>query len=296
MAVECRMMDMSAVLLAFFSAVSGGFANLFARRLVSVSQARNMLSFNFALMTGMLLPVTPWFFHLNLNLRGMVLLVMAISLDGLANYGYFRSFERMNAVTVSGLLAVSPMFALVFSPLFIYQGSVLGLGQILAVGLFTLGIIMIVTGFQDRSSPQDNTPVKEIVFPLGTALLFSISMFLVKDLFLENVLNPFTYYLIRAGVISVISWTITKPDLRWVNWSTFFITAVRLMFVIGQWLFLLSALKNGHPALVKAVADLSPVIVALFSWSLLKEKPSLLQLGGVAVILAGGIVLALFSV
>ncbi|GAP10570.1 predicted membrane protein [Bellilinea caldifistulae] len=288
------MVDMSAVILAVFSAVSGGLANLFARRLVSVSQTRNMLSFNFALMAGMLLPATPWFFHLNLNTKGLILLAGAISLDGLANYGYFRSFERMDAVTASGLLAVSPLFALALTPLFLYQGSNPGSGQILAVGLFTFGIIMILVGLRKYSVSQKSFPTKEFVFPLGTAFLFSISMFFVKDLFLGNFLNPFTYYFLRAVVISVVSWVLIKPDLGWINGFNLLLTAGRLIFVIGQWLFLLTALKTGHPAVIKAIADLSPLVVVVFSWSVLRERPSFLQVAGMIMILAGGSVLAFY--
>ncbi len=284
---------MSAVMLAFLSAVSGGFANLFARRLAPVSQARNMLSLNFALMAALLIPAAPWYFYLNLNSKSIALLLAAISLDGLANFGYFRSFEKVDAVTASGLLAVSPLFALGLSPLFLYQGEVLGFGQILAVGLFTIGVGMILAGFRRRASPQKNIPTREFFFPLGTAFLFSVSMFLIKDLFLENFINPFTYYLIRAGVIGVVSWLIIKPDLGWVNGFNLLMTVCRLIFVVAQWLFLLSALRIGHPAVVKAISDLSPLVVILFSWSLLREKPTLLQVGGMMVILAGGSVLAL---
>lgn len=283
---------MSALMLAFLSAVSGGFANLFARRLVSVSQTRNMLSFNFALMAGMLLPAAPWLFELQLNGKGLFLLIAAIGLDGLANYGYFRSFERIDAVTVSGLLAVSPLFALGLSPLFFYQGESLGLVQVFSVLLFTCGVLMILVRFQHESRQSRNVPVREIFYPLGTAFLFSVSMFLIKDLFAENYLNPYTYYLIRAFLISGVSWVITRPNLKWVNGVSLLLTAGRLIFVIGQWLFLLSALKFGHPAIVKAISDLSPMIVALFSWSFLREKPSPMQVIGMAVILAGGSLLA----
>jgi drug/metabolite transporter (DMT)-like permease len=284
---------MSAVMLAFLSAVSGGFANLFARRLVSVSQARNMLSVNFALMTGMLLPAAPWLFELRLDSKGFFLLMAAIGLDGLANYGYFRSFERVDAVTVSGLLAVSPLFALGISPLFFYQSESLGALQVLSVLLFTCGIWMIVGRFQHHSTELERVPIKEIFYPLGTAFLFTLSMFVIKDLFAGNYLNPYTYYLIRAFLISGVSWMITRPNLDWINGISLLLTAGRLIFVIGQWLFLLSALKVGHPAVVKAISDLSPMVVMMFSWSLLREKPSPMQVLGMVVILAGGSVLAL---
>lgn len=283
---------MSAVVLAMLSAISGGFANLFARRLVTVSQARHMLSLNFALMTVMLLPAAPWLFQLHINATSLLMLVGAIGLDGLANYGYFRSFERLNAVSVSGILAVSPLFALILSPVFLYQGEYLGWKQTAAVLFFTSGVLMIILGFQQGITSQNKLPIKEAVFPFGTAFLFSLSMFLVKDLFSGNYLNPYTYYLIRAAVISVISWVITKPNLNWVNRSNVVLTVGRLVFVIGQWLFLLSALRSGHPAMVKAISDLSPIVVVIFSWSFLREKPSSLQIMGMGVILAGGYILA----
>ena len=117
-------------------------------------------------------------------------------------------------------------------------------------------------------------------------------MFLIKKLFAGNYLNPYTFYLIRAFFISGISWMITRPKLGWVNEISLVLTAGRLIFVIGQWLFLLSALKVGHPAVVKAISDLSPMVVVMFSWILLREKPSLMQILGMTVILAGGSVLA----
>jgi drug/metabolite transporter (DMT)-like permease len=283
---------MSAVVLAMLSAISGGFANLFARRLVSVSQARHMLSLNFALMAVMLLPAAPWFFQLHITGKSLLILVGAIGLDGLANYGYFRSFERLDAVSVSGMLAVSPLFALILSPVFLYQGEFLGWKQIAAVLFFTGGVLMILLGFRQDITSQSKLPFSEVVFPLGTAFFFSLSMFLVKDLFSGNYLNPYTYYLIRATVISAVSWVITKPNLSWVNRSSLVLTVGRLVFVIGQWLFLLSALRSGHPAFVKAISDLSPIIVVLFSWSFLREKPSLMQVLGMAIILVGGCILA----
>ena len=252
-----------------------------------------MLSVNFALMTGMLLPAAPWLFELRLDSKGFFLLMAAIGLDGLANYGYFRSFERVDAVTVSGLLAVSPLFALGISPLFFYQSESLGALQVLSVLLFTCGIWMIVGRFQQNSTELERVPIKEIFYPLGTAFLFTLSMFVIKDLFAGNYLNPYTYYLIRAFLISGVSWMITRPNLDWINGISLLLTAGRLIFVIGQWLFLLSALKVGHPAVVKAISDLSPMVVMMFSWSLLREKPSPMQVLGMVVILAGGSVLAL---
>lgn len=243
-------------------------------------------------MTGMLLPAAPWFFELRLDRRGFFLLMIAIGLDGLANYSYFRSFERVDAITVSGLLAVSPLFALVLSPLFYYQGESLGMVQVLSVLLFTCGVLMLGGSFQHHSPRLENIPIREIFYPLGTAFLFTVSMFLIKNLFAGNYLNPYTFYLIRAFFISGISWMITRPKLGWVNEISLVLTAGRLIFVIGQWLFLLSALKVGHPAVVKAISDLSPMVVVMFSWILLREKPSLMQILGMTVILAGGSVLA----
>ncbi|MEW6180129.1 MAG: DMT family transporter [Chloroflexota bacterium] len=282
---------MSALALAFLSAVCGGFANLFARRLVPLSQARNMLSINFAIMTLMILPAAPWFFEFHLDWRGLILLSAAIVLDGLANYGYFRSFERMSAVTASGFLALSPLFAAGISPFFVKQSGSLGILQILAVFLFTAGAVFMISGFKNRLEAIEKSSLKEAVFPLGSALLFAVSMYLVKELFAGNYLNPYTYYLIRAAAISIISWGIIKPDLSWLNFKNLFLTSNRLAFVIGQWLFLLSALQTGHPAIVRAVADLSPVIVLIFSWSFLHEKPSLMQGIGLSIIVLGGILI-----
>ncbi|MEW6650981.1 MAG: EamA family transporter, partial [Chloroflexota bacterium] len=114
-------------------------------------------------------------------------------------------------------------------------------------------------------------------------------------LFDTDAINAYTYYLIRAAMIGLVAGMVLKARFSWLNKGFAFQIAGRLLFVIGQWLALLTALQLDHPAVVKAVADLSPLFVLGFSWGVLREKPGKTQIFGVVMIVLGAVLLTLFE-
>ncbi|MEN4012867.1 MAG: DMT family transporter [Bellilinea sp.] len=287
---------MISILLALFSAVFGAVANLLARKLARQQiPTRDLFAINFLLMMLFLAPAAPVFWNFTFSQFAMLLLLAAISLDGLANFCYFRSFEQLDATTASSVLAVSPIFALLLAPLFGNLTGRIECHQIFAIILLAAGILAVVNGFSPFREGVRRGRAKEFAFPLAAAFLFSASMYPLKILFDTDAINAYTYYLIRAAMIGLVAGMVLKARFSWLNKGFAFQIAGRLLFVIGQWLALLTALQLDHPAVVKAVADLSPLFVLGFSWGILREKPGKTQIFGVVMIVLGAVLLTLFE-
>lgn len=281
------------VFLAVISALFGAIANLLARKIARLQiEARDLIGFNFVLMAVLLAPTTPLFWHLQLNQHTAAWLFLAIGLDGLANYAYFRSFKLLDTTTASSLMAVSPLFVLLLAPAFGSLAGGMKIEQIAAVILLTGGTVTLVGGCATANIDNRLRITRESVFPLGAAFLFAASMYPLKVLFSNSAINPYTYYLIRAAAIGFIAWITLKPKMSWLNLFSGRLIAGRLVFVIGQWLALLTALQFGHPAVVKAVADLTPLFVLLIAWGGTAEKPNRVQIFGVAMIVLGALFLS----
>lgn len=279
---------MDANWMALISAFSGGIANLMARRLVRFAPARDLVSFNFALMAVMLLPAAPWFWSFEANWQSIGIFALAALVDAAANIFYFESFEVLPAVTASSILALSPLFSLLLWPWLAPEAALSG-GNALGIGLAVVGLVLLARNGQDEVTVGRGSPRKIVKFtyPLLAALLFGINIYPVRMLFVNGWTNPYTYYLLRAPVIAAAAWLVLRPNFGWVDAKKVGVTAGRLIFVIGQWLLLLAALEVGNPAVVKVLADTSPLFVLLLAGLVLKEKVGKLQALGAALTVAG---------
>lgn len=283
---------MDANWMAVVSAMSGGIANLLARRLVRFAPARDLVSVNFGLMTLMLLPAAPWFWRFDANREAVGLFVLAALVDAAANILYFKSFEALPAVTASSILALSPLFSLIMWP-WLAPDAVLSEWNAVGIGLAVTGLVLLARPEKGpEAEPRERRwRLGAIGYPLLAALLFGVNIYPVRTLLVNAWTNPYTYYLLRAPVIAAATWLALRPRLDWVNAKRVGLTAGRLVFVIGQWLLLLAALQAGSPAVVKALADSSPLFVLLLSGLVLKEKVGKWQAVG-ALLTAAGMALA----
>ncbi len=248
------------------SAIFGALTNILAKKVVGFSSTRDYISINFMLIFFLMLPIAPLFFSVQPTLLALGLIVAAACIDGLANYLYFRAFEITDAVTASSLLSVSPLFTLAFLPIFEPKNGSLNALMVIGVIIITVGIFIL-----NRSHVNDHTPafpeqnLWKLLLPLLSALLFGANIYLVKHLFSQNFTNPYSYYLLRALVISILSFVLLKPAFKWVTLENISLTAGRGVVVIGKWLLLLYALDIGNPPVVKAVSDISPLFVILIA-------------------------------
>jgi drug/metabolite transporter (DMT)-like permease len=110
----------------------------------------------------------------------------------------------------------------------------------------------------------------------------------------SGVVNSYSYYLIRAPFIALLTAFITRPNLAWVAPRSILITSERMVFVLAQWLLLLTAIQMGNAVVVKAIADSTPFFVVLISWLLLRQKLPRTQWAGALLVVAGISSISLF--
>jgi drug/metabolite transporter (DMT)-like permease len=286
---------MAALWLAIFSAVFAAFANIFARRLMRIAPTKDMISINFGLMFGLLLPAAPFLWSFSLTWMSFLFVMTAATLDAVANYCYFKSFEDLDVVTASSILSLSPAFALVISPLFPLSTAGISFLHVIAIFIIVIGL-WLLSKFQ-RENYQLNKYKRKgylsFLWPVASAIFFSLSLFILKGVFSSGSINPYSYYLVRAGYIAIITWVLVKPDLRWVNRHRLAGTTGRLVLVVFQWLLLLTALESGHPVFVKALSDIAPLFVLIFAWPVLAEKPVKGQVIGAIIVIVGMMLMTL---
>lgn len=241
-----------------------------------VVRARDFLTVNFLLLFVTLLPFAPFGFQVSWKLMAIVFIVLAAMIDTLGNYLFFRSFELTNAVTASTLIGLSPIFTLLFAPIFLPHGTKLQFHQILGVVIIVAGITLL----SHPSTPANSVIIsakdqrKRNIFPISTALVFGTNIYLIKYLFDHQYTNPYSYYLIRVLIITLVTHLALKPNYKWVTFKSLQITWWRALCVLAQWMLLLYALAIGNPAIVKAIADSSPLFVLLVAVLLKKDTLS----------------------
>jgi drug/metabolite transporter (DMT)-like permease len=287
-----------ALYLALGSAISGAIANLLARRIVREVRARDMVAVNFLLMTLMLLPGLPWFWHVDWS-NGLVLrIAIAVLIDSAGNILYFYSFEHLEPVVASAMLSISPLLGLFVAPFFTGAVGAIGFGQVLGVflitgGLYTLALQPLRTALSNGGEWSVKQWLIYIGTPILAALLFTISIFIMRADLASGAVNSYSYYLIEA-VIALLTAFITRPNLTWVAPRSILITSERMVFVLAQWLLLLTAIQMGNAVVVKAIADSTPFFVVLISWLLLRQKLPRTQWAGALLVVAGISSISLF--
>lgn len=278
------------VFLGLISSLFGSVSNTAAKFVMRFTNTKDYIVVNFAIIFILLTPFSFWFFDLEQSVVGISLVVLASIIDGIANYLYFKAFEIGSAVTASTILSLSPLFTLLLFPLVGDEG---GEGFTL---FKILGIVIIVIGIVILNNSEKNKGVeikswKVIGIPLLASLIFGGNVYLIKYLFVENITNPYSYYYIRALVIVVLLAPIIRPRIAWVNIRTLLIAGGRSVMVITQWLFLLTALEAGNPAVVKSVSDTSPLFVIIWARLFLNEDITAVKIFGAVTIVLGLVVL-----
>ena len=275
---------MDANWVAILSAGAGGIAALLARRMMRLAPTRDMISVNFGLIFLMLLPVAPFFWYFKFSWLAVVLFLLATLIDVAANIFYYLTFEKLPAVTASAVMALSPLAALALQP-WLTSGFRLSLVNVLGIILVVGGLILLARGGPNGKGVEVKT--RHLAYPLLAALLFGVNVFPVRMLIANQWTNPYSFYLLRALLIAALTGLVLRPQLGWLNGLRAVKIGGRLLFVIAQWLLLLTALEKGSPAVVKTLADTSPLFVLALSGAVLGEKVSKWQALGALLTVAG---------
>ncbi|MBC8509736.1 MAG: DMT family transporter [Anaerolineales bacterium] len=280
------------ILFGLASAFFGALSNVLAKLVMNFSNARDYSAVNFAIIFLLLIPFTPFFFNLEFSIVAVLLVLAASFVDGLANYFYFKAFEINDSVTASIFLSLSPVFTLLLLPFIDFAQNQFTLIDVLGVLTIVFGIIALNWEIQRGLQPgSKNESIKTLLVPILASFLFGANIYLIKYIFNLEIANSFTYYFVRAFIISVMMFGFLRPNLAWITPKHISIAAGRSSLVIIQWMFLLYALNLGNPVIVKAVSDTSPLFVIVFAFIFLKEKLTRLKILGVIIVIVGLILL-----
>ena len=174
--------------MAVLSAGSGGVAALLARRMMRIGPTRDLISINFGLIFLMLLPASPIFWHFAFSWQALVIFLLAVLLDAMANIFYFMAYERLPAVTASAVMALSPLAALAIQPL-LEPGFRLGLLNVAGIEMVVTGLVLLAGNGSNGSGSIAIKPT-HLAYPLLAAVLFGINVFPVRTLIANEWTNP----------------------------------------------------------------------------------------------------------
>lgn len=288
---------MLALALSLASAVFGALSNVAAKHMMGLCATRDFLSVNFAILFVTLLPFAPIAFKIKTTPLGIGAILLASLVDAWANYFYFRSFEMNDAATASGLLSVAPLFTLLLMlalPNLGSSGLTIGVG--LGVATITAGVVLLNQGTARSKEPGaadgGSGKARRVWLPIAAAALFGGNTLLLKYILSEGIANPYSYYLLRAAIISLVMYVVLRPRLSWVSLRAIGMTFGRGIFVIAQWLLMLYALALGSAAVVKAVSETTPLFVLMLSPALLRERLDARKVFGVVLIICGLVAIA----
>ena len=215
------------------------------------------------------------------------MLILSATLDTAANYFYFRAFEVGEASIASAVLATSPLFTLLLSPFLTMTQHLTwrqGWGALTSIA----GIVLLNRQLAaPRAASHASTSPRQIGLALLAAALLGSNIYLAQWLFIQHHVTPYSYYLLRCGIIAALSGLILRPNWRWITPRALQIIAGRAILVIIQWLALLYGVQYGAPALVKTLSDSSPFFIVFLAPLWLPEKITWGKLLGVMLIIGG---------
>ena len=254
-------------LLAIGSALLASIANILARTLLKDLKSKNIVGINFLTMAATLLVISPAFYFFEPSLKAVLLLLVVSLIDTVANYFYFKTFEKTEASVATPILSLAPIFTFVF-------GWVLLSEKVSATTLILSGIIVILIVWFSADRKKFHQFKLDTLKPaLAASFLFGISAIPAKEILSnEAAINAPTLYMFRAALIALFSLIFFNFQTKGITPNQYRLIFIRGLFVIGQWLLLYYALALGNPGVTVTLANITPIFVFVLGALFLKEK------------------------
>jgi len=261
------MFELNFTILAIGSAVFAAIANILARTLLKNLRSQDILGINFLTMGATLVLVSPSFYYFDATPFAMALLLSIGLIDTLANYFYFKTFEKTEASVATPILSLAPVFTFILGWFVI--NDVVSWKTLLIALLITSLIIIFSVDFKNIKTFKKNTFIPAIT----ASLLFGISAIPSKMLLdTLDVINSPTLYMFRSGVIALFALLFFGFKVHDLSLGQYRIIFVRGLFVIAQWLLLYYALSLGNAGVTITLANITPVFVFILGALFLKER------------------------
>jgi drug/metabolite transporter (DMT)-like permease len=210
--------------------------------------------------------------------------LLAYVLDGLAWIFYYQSITYGPISIVGTLSAAYPALTVVFARSFL--GEELTAAQGAGVGAVLLGCLALA-----YSPPQGrNDTSKRWMIYAGTALLvWGVSSTLIRYAYRFPGAHEANMALFVAlgGLATLGVYGVLSGAARGASHAEWLRAAGPMATMALGSLLVAIAYKNGPASLVTPLAGAYPVVTLGFAWIVLKERPTLLQWGGIAAVLAG---------
>lgn len=262
--------ELSFTTIAILSALLGAVANIIARTLLRDLRSQDILGINFLTMGATLLLISPLFYSFQPSLLVIGLVALIGVIDTVANYFYFKTFEKTEASVATPLLSLAPGFTFFFGWLALGESSS-WLTYLVAAAIIGL-TVYISTNFSQLKTFQAHTLVPALI----ASFLFGISAIPAKYLLdtLQAVNAP-TLYMFRAGFISLFTLLLFGFPLLRITTQQYRVIFFRGLIVISQWVLLYFALSRGSAGVTLTLGNITPIFVFFLSVLFLKERPTL---------------------
>jgi drug/metabolite transporter (DMT)-like permease len=255
------------MLLAVGSAFFGAIASLLARTLLTDLKSKDIVGINFLAMAMILVLFSPVFYEFEASMIAMILIAVMSLIDTLANYFYFKTFEKTEASIATPILSLAPGVTFLLGWMLI-EDSV-DLQSFLLAILIIASVVVFSIDFKNFSVFK-----KETLLPaVASFVLFGVSAIPAKILLdTMGVINSPTLYMFRSGFIALFSLLIFRFTIPALRVQQFRFICFRAVFVIFQWLLLYYALTLGSAGITTTLGNITPIFVFILSIIFLKEK------------------------
>lgn len=260
-------MNINYTLIAVGSALFAAIANILARVLLKGLKAKNIVGINFLTMAATLVVLSPLFYYFEPSTKSVFLLILVASIDTLANYFYFKTFEKTEASVATPILSLSPVITFLLG--WILLSDIVSAATL----VLSMAIVGLIIWFSiDRKSFNEFRP-ETLVPALSAAVLFGVSAIPAKELLTnEAAINSPTLYMYRAALIALFSLIFLRFQVHGISLKQYRLIFVRGLFVIAQWLLLYYALTKGSAGVTVTLGNITPIFVFILAAIFLSEK------------------------
>ncbi|MFA5155412.1 MAG: DMT family transporter [Patescibacteria group bacterium] len=259
---------MNFTLIALASAFLAAIANVLARVLLHENlKSKDLLGINFLTMAAILVIFSPAFYHFTPSWPAIELVLLVGLIDAVANFFFFKTFEKTEASIATPLLSLAPAFTFLAGWFFLNDAVSP------ATYLLSVAIILLVVFFSIDFRDFKNFRSDSLAPALIAAALFGISAIPAKILLTNlGAINSPTLYMYRAGIIALFSLLFFRFPIREIAIGQYRILFIRSLFVIAQWLLLYFALSLGNAGVTITLANVTPIFVFIIGAIFLREK------------------------
>ncbi len=272
---------MSFTLIAILSAFFGAVSNVWTKPLLRDIPAKDLIKWSFLTHGLLLLIVSPFFFYFEISRLTLGLFVLVAFIDWMANYYFFKTFEKAEASVATPLLSLSPAFTFLFSWLFI--------GEIVSIKTYILAtaIIILIAIFSIDFSNFKKFRGDTLMPALIASLLFGISAIPSKMLLTElHAINPPTLVMLRAFLIAFFAFCFLRERVQPITRRQYGSIVGRSILIILSWVLLYVSFERGSAGVALTLGNTTPIFVFILSAIFLREKPTIKK------VIAAGLILA----